>query len=116
MSTSRIDYCPLCCGDELDDGYCHDCGTDWTDPEDALRAADSLRMNGNLKQDSFTDYTLKDCADSVWITIHNISVYLRRTDEGVAVSLYPVGREMDDEIVGTWALFAEADPPDEEVS
>lgn len=70
-------------------------------------------MNGNLKQDSFTDYTLKDCADSVWITINNISVYLRRTDEGVAVALYPVGREMDDEIVGTWALFSEAEDEDE---
>jgi hypothetical protein len=70
-------------------------------------------MNGNLKQDSFTDYTLKDCADSVWITIHNISVYLRRTDEGVAVALYPVGRENDIEIVGTWALFSEAEDDNE---
>ena len=62
-----------------------------------------------LLKEGHSDYLLKPVENSVWITIDNISVYLRRTDEGVAVSLYPKGREMDDEIVGTWALFSEAE-------
>lgn len=55
------------------------------------------------------DYTLHKDADCVWIRINNIAVYLRRQDEGVAVSLYPTGREMDEELAGTWALYTEAE-------
>ena len=66
-----------------------------------------------LVPESFCDFRLRDDCDSLWITINNISVYLKRTDEGVAVSLYPKGREMDDEIIGTWALFSEAEYEDE---
>lgn len=45
-----IDYCPACNGDELDDGYCHECGTDWCEPNDALEAAHSLRQALNAYQ------------------------------------------------------------------
>ena len=45
--------------------------------------------------------------------MNNVSVYVRRTDEGVAVDLYPKGDEMEDAICGTWCLFSEAETPDE---
>ncbi len=55
------------------------------------------------------DYILEEGAPSCWISVDNISVYVRRTDEGVAVDLYPIGLEMEDALVGTWALFSEAE-------
>jgi hypothetical protein len=60
------------------------------------------------------DYILHPEVECVWITVNNISVYVRRTDEGVAVSLYPKGRECDDEICGTWCLYSEAEAEEEE--
>lgn len=69
----------------------------------------SEEYDGPLRHDGCNDYTMLAVENSAWITINNISVYLRRTDEGVAVALYPRGRELDDEIVGTWALFSEAE-------
>jgi len=69
-----------------------------------------------LKRKSDSDYILRKGHQSVWITVDNISVYVRRTDEGVAVDLYPVGDEMEDAICGTWALFTEAEPDDTDQS
>lgn len=66
-------------------------------------------MFGALRQEGETDYRLEDDQQSCWISVGNISVYVRRTDEGVAVDLYPLGQEMYDSIVGTWALFSEAE-------
>tara|TARA_R110000765_G_C18739460_1_gene586509 strand:+ start:214 stop:429 length:216 start_codon:yes stop_codon:yes gene_type:complete len=57
--------------------------------------------------DTATDYELNEEYHSCWITVNNISVYIHRTDEGVAVNLYPVDRETEDSIAGTWASFAE---------
>ncbi len=58
------------------------------------------RMTAALKRDPDTgvenDYTLRDEHASVWITVDTISVYIRRTDEGVTVKLYPKGNEDDD--------------------
>lgn len=65
-------------------------------------------MFGALRQEGESDYTLEEDATSCWIAVDNISVYVRRTDEGVAVDLYPNGQEMEDALVGTWALFSEA--------
>lgn len=59
------------------------------------------------------DYELPANQDSVWITVNNISVYIRRTDEGVVVDLYPAQREMDECLTSTYAFFAEAEPDDE---
>ena len=62
-----------------------------------------------LKQtEGDTDYELNEDFKSCWITVNNISVYVRRTDEGVAVDLYPVQGETQESIAGTWATFAEA--------
>ena len=65
-------------------------------------------MDSALIQEEFGDFILKEEAQSVWITVNNISVYVRRTDEGVAVDLYPNRMEMEDSLCGTWALFGEA--------
>jgi hypothetical protein len=54
------------------------------------------------------DFELKE--GSAWITVGNISVYIRKSDEGVAVDLFPVGDEMSDSLAGTWLTFAEAEP------
>jgi len=62
-----------------------------------------------LRREGETDYFLEEDAHSVWITIGNISVYLRRADEGVAVDLYPLGHELHDSLAGTWALFSESE-------
>lgn len=66
-------------------------------------------MDSALKQEQYDEFTLVSEHDLVWITVGNISVYLRRTDEGVAIDLYPVGQEMHDSLAGTWALFSEAE-------
>ncbi len=71
---------------------------------------DDPKANRALKRKSDSDYILREGHSSVWVTVDNISVYVRRTDEGVAVDLYPVGEEMEDSLCGTWALFSEAEP------
>lgn len=65
-------------------------------------------MDSSLIQEEYSDFILKEEAQSVWITIDNLSLYVRRTDEGVAVDIYPKGMEMEDSIVGTWCLRSEA--------
>jgi hypothetical protein len=57
-----------------------------------------------------TDYVLKDDHGSCWVTVGNISVYIRRNDEGVSVDLYPLGDEDAESIASCWATFAEAEP------
>lgn len=63
---------------------------------------------GALLQEDYSDYVLKEEVRSVWITVDNLSIYVRRTDEGVAIDIYPRGMEMEDSIVGTWCLRSEA--------
>ena len=55
-----------------------------------------------------TDYLLKDSYPSCWITIGNISVYIRRVEEGVCTELYSLGCEDDDPISEAWVTFKEA--------
>jgi len=62
-----------------------------------------------LIQNEETDYTLSPPHESCWITVDTVSVYIRRTDEGVAIDLFPKGREMNDSLAGAWTTFAEAD-------
>lgn len=53
------------------------------------------------------EYTLNQ--DTVWITVNNLSLYIRKNDEGVSVDIFPVGFESEDPIAGTWATYAEVD-------
>ena len=43
-----------------------------------------------------TDYTMSPDAQSVWITVNGISVYIQRTVDGARVKLYVAGEEMDE--------------------
>lgn len=47
-----------------------------------------------LEQEGTTlTFKLRDDYDSVWITVDGISVYVRRTEHGARVELYPRGNE-----------------------
>jgi hypothetical protein len=54
------------------------------------------------------EYTLNKDAGSCWITIGNISVHLKRHDEGVSVDLFGRGAK-DENIAGTWALYQDVE-------
>lgn len=62
--------------------------------------------------DGSVDYEMAVNAESqsLWVGVDNISVYIRRNDEGVSVDLYPKGDEDAESLAGTWALFADAEP------
>ncbi len=55
-----------------------------------------------------TEYLLNPIHDSVWITVGNVSVYLRRHDWGVCVDFYPTEQEDTDSLASTWLSFDEA--------
>ncbi|MBW4465620.1 MAG: hypothetical protein KME07_09295 [Pegethrix bostrychoides GSE-TBD4-15B] len=62
-----------------------------------------------LQQTADTEYRLNPQYSSCWISIETISVYIRCTDEGVSIDLYPLNNETEEAIVSTYALFSEAD-------
>jgi hypothetical protein len=62
--------------------------------------------NIEIKLKGDVDYILT--GHSAWITVKNISVHLIKTEEGVVVDLYPLGREMDDCLSSTYAFDQEA--------
>ena len=45
----------------------------------------------------------------VWITVGNISVNVKHGDEGVSISVYPLGKEMEESIAESWVTFGEAE-------
>ena len=51
------------------------------------------------------DYILN--GESAWITVGNISVYIKKNDEGVSVDLFSKDDEFE-QIAGTYALYSEA--------
>ena len=55
-------------------------------------------MDSALIQDEYSDFTLKEEAQSCWITVNDVSVYVRRQDGCVCVDFYPLGMEMEDSI------------------
>lgn len=65
-------------------------------------------MANQILQDD--DYVVET---GVWLTLNNISVRVYKTDEGVVCDMYPAGRELEDEIASTYALFSEAEPDEE---
>lgn len=54
------------------------------------------------------DYKLQAGTGSVWITVDNVSVCIRRRDGGVLVSLHPLGQEADGELDYCSAKFDRA--------
>jgi len=62
-----------------------------------------------LIQRSATDYLLAMNAPSCWVTVGNVSVYIRQFPDGVEVELYPHGLEIGDEVLDyVSASFQEA--------
>jgi hypothetical protein len=62
-----------------------------------------------LVRTGYTDYKLQEGNTSCWVSVNNVSIYIQRTDEGVAVDLWPLGLEDRDlSISGAWLTFAEA--------
>ena len=60
-----------------------------------------------LHREDSTDYKLNSNHQSVWVTVHDLSVYIRRNDDGVSVDIYDLNKEMDESLAGTWALYRE---------
>lgn len=61
-----------------------------------------------LKAVSSDEFELVANEPSAWVTVDNISVYIRRNDEGVSVDLFPKGHENMESPAGTWLTFDEA--------
>jgi len=54
------------------------------------------------------NYKLKSDVDSVWITVDKFSVYVRRTDEGIAVDIFALCHENEEALASTYAFTEEA--------
>jgi hypothetical protein len=64
----------------------------------------------SLVQSNEEEYRLKANGrhNHVWIIVDNLKVYIRRTDMGVTVDLYPTEGNTDECLAGTYAFFSEA--------
>lgn len=60
-----------------------------------------------LIHDEENDYTLPLEEDACWITVNNLSVYIKRTDEGVVIDIYELNDENNEPIASTYAFFSE---------
>lgn len=60
-------------------------------------------------KDSPDDFDFVLIGDYCWITVKNLSVYIKKTDEGVAIDIYPNHDACQEPISGTWVLFSEAE-------
>ncbi len=77
----------------------------------AMQADPRFRDAPVLRADACDEYTLvASKQSSVWVTVENISVYIKKDDEGVAVDLFPTGQEDGESLAGTWALYQDALP------
>lgn len=47
---------------------------------------------------------------TLWVSVHNISVYVHANDEGVSVDLYSLDKEDMQALAGTWLTYEEAKP------
>ena len=51
------------------------------------------------------DYVLEPGANGVWITVDDLSVWVRRMDGGVSVEVYPLHDEMALPLAGCFAPY-----------
>ena len=72
-------------------------------------------MQHALIPKSEAEYDLAEEHTSVWITVQNLSVYIKRNDDNVSVSIYPLGHEdIQGAITETYAGYSEGIVEDEE--
>ena len=89
-----------------EDGY-----RNWHALQAAVKKASTEQGEGDIHDSlvrSGDGYTLAPGENSTWITIGNLSVYVRRTDDGASVSIYPAGDEMGESLGETYAHFTES--------
>lgn len=55
------------------------------------------------------DYVLPEGHDGVWIRVDTISVWVRRSEDSVAVDLFCNHGEMDNPLASTYAHFSDAE-------
>lgn len=67
---------------------------------------------GVLKLAEEGQYVLKE--ESCWITVGNLSVYIKREKEGVRIDVYPLNDEMSKAIASSFAFFEDAETEEEE--
>jgi len=60
---------------------------------------------GALRKESNEDYVLVD--ESCWITVENLSVMLKKCDDGLSIYVYALDHEDEDCITETWVLWNE---------
>jgi hypothetical protein len=69
--------------------------------------------HGALVQDGDNDYTLAGSHSSVWLTVGDVSIYVRRFEDSVTVELLPHGDEVDGRVLGSCSASLEAGLPEE---
>ena len=67
---------------------------------------------GVLKMTEEGQYVLKE--ESCWITVGNLSVYVKREEEAARIDVYPLNDEMSKAIASTYAFFEDAETEEEE--
>ena len=81
------------------------------DPELVIMNVPKQIEYARLEHESDNNYRFVEAdgiVRGVWITVRNISVYLRCTDHGVVVTMYPKGRETE-VLTGALGRFVEAE-------
>jgi hypothetical protein len=58
-------------------------------------------------EENGTDFILT--GDNCYITVNNLTVYVKKDEEGVAVDVWPVHQEDGDPIASAWALYSEGE-------
>lgn len=66
---------------------------------------DDTLIHDALTHEEGCDYILNE--DNCWIAVENLSVQLRKQDEGLSIYVYPLHREYEDSITETWVLWTE---------
>jgi hypothetical protein len=93
----------------------NDCELDATREAMDLDSADfdallerALEVWNNAKQDSSYVPDVVVTGDSQWIDVGNVSIYVRKRDEGVSVTTHPLNCESDVTLTETWVTYDEA--------
>lgn len=64
-------------------------------------------MPDGLILEDETDYLMPEGCESIWITINNLSIYVRRELTGVAIVVYPLHDEMNESLATVSVPFPE---------
>lgn len=63
-------------------------------------------------EENGTDFILT--GERCYITVNNLTVHVKKDDEGVAIDVWPLHDENDESIASTWALYSEGEKCDDE--